>query len=101
TRTQQDVELDRVFEDVAVYNARVMGPNHIENVVELACRTAVSYRGVAHVTVPADFQTMAVQSAPRSKRNQQGHHFGVTTESVKVPTETEIRDAARILNVGR
>ncbi len=40
TFTQQDVELDKLFMDVSVYNARVMGPQHTENVVELACRTA-------------------------------------------------------------
>src|SRR3954470_9433985 len=45
TYTQQDVELDRVFVDVAPYNARVRGPAHVENVVELACRTALGYRG--------------------------------------------------------
>src|SRR3954462_9511086 len=49
TWTQQDVELDRVFADVAVYNARVMGPAHVENVADLACRTALAYRGVAHI----------------------------------------------------
>src|SRR5581483_1468001 len=48
THTQQDVELDKLFMDVAVYNARVMGPEHMENVVDLACRTAVSYRVVSH-----------------------------------------------------
>src|SRR5882762_9175218 len=31
THSQQDVELDKVFADVAIYNARVMGPNHVEN----------------------------------------------------------------------
>src|ERR687886_553589 len=31
THTQQDVELDRVFMDVCKYNARVMGPSHVEN----------------------------------------------------------------------
>src|SRR5215469_5436193 len=35
TYTQQDVELDKLFMDVCVYNARVMGPNHVENTVEL------------------------------------------------------------------
>src|SRR5439155_18153847 len=40
THTQQDVELDKVFMDVAVYNTRVMGPSHVENVADLACRTA-------------------------------------------------------------
>src|SRR6478672_2100015 len=32
TFTQQDVELDKLFMDVAVYSERVMGPTHVENV---------------------------------------------------------------------
>src|SRR5437879_467620 len=38
THTQQDVELDKLFIDVAVYNAQVMSPSHMENVADLACR---------------------------------------------------------------
>src|SRR5579884_984522 len=34
TWTQQDVETDKLFIDVANYNERVMGPAHIENVAE-------------------------------------------------------------------
>src|ERR1700743_3686590 len=30
THAQQDVDLDKLFTDVAVYNARVMGPAHVE-----------------------------------------------------------------------
>src|SRR5215204_6479877 len=56
THMQQDVELDKLFADVAVYNARVMGPAHVENLADLACRTALSYRGVAHITFPVDLQ---------------------------------------------
>src|SRR5512147_1289989 len=58
THTQQDVDLDKLFEDVALYTARVMGPQHIENVTDLACRTALAYKGVTHITVPVDFQSM-------------------------------------------
>jgi pyruvate dehydrogenase (quinone)/pyruvate oxidase len=54
THMQQDVELDRLFMDACRYNARVMGPSHVENVVDLACRTAPTYHGVAHVTIPVD-----------------------------------------------
>src|ERR671933_2577490 len=32
THAQQDVDLDRVFADVAAYSTRVMGPAHVENV---------------------------------------------------------------------
>src|SRR5881397_678284 len=49
THAQQDVDLDRVFEDVSVYNSRIMGPAHVENVAHLACRTALAYKGVAHI----------------------------------------------------
>src|SRR5687767_9083532 len=43
TQTQQDVETDKLFMDVASYNSRIMGPDHVENVADLACRTALSY----------------------------------------------------------
>ena len=42
TYTQQDVELDKLFIDVAVYNSRVNGAAHVRNVTELACRTALA-----------------------------------------------------------
>jgi len=56
TLAQQDVELDKLFEDVTVFNQRIMGSTHVENLVDLACRTALSYRGVAHITFPVDLQ---------------------------------------------
>src|SRR5262249_7416820 len=46
THAQQDVDLDRVFTDVSVYSSRIMGAAHVENVANLACRTAIGYRGV-------------------------------------------------------
>src|SRR5256885_11877944 len=56
TLGQQDVELDKLFQDVAVFNQRVMGATHVEALADLACRTAFSYRGVAHITFPLDLQ---------------------------------------------
>src|ERR671936_1542872 len=56
TFAQQDIDLDRVFMDVAVYSTRVMGPAHVANVTDLACRTALGYYGVAHINFPVDFQ---------------------------------------------
>src|SRR3954465_11774245 len=38
THTQQDVELDKLFIDVSVYDCRIMGPAHVESVADLACR---------------------------------------------------------------
>src|ERR1700722_3531292 len=73
TYTQQDVALDRLYTDVASYNERIMGPTHVENVVDLAIRTALAYRTVSHVTFPVDFQEMEVKSRQRSKRNIPHH----------------------------
>src|SRR5438046_1309802 len=67
TFAQQDVDLDRVFMDVAAYNTRVMGPAHVERVADIACRTALSYRGVSHINFPVDIQDM--DGGERSKRN--------------------------------
>jgi pyruvate dehydrogenase (quinone) len=99
THTQQDVELDRLFVDVAKYNARVMGPDHVEGVMDLACRTAVAYRGVSHVTIPVDVQEMTVGKA-RSKRNVPHHTSDVYARSARLPAEEELRLAAELLNAG-
>src|SRR5438067_2632953 len=56
TLTQQDVATDKLFIDVCAYNERVMGPTHVEPVTELAIRTALAYRKVAHITIPVDIQ---------------------------------------------
>src|SRR5256884_4341817 len=56
TYTQQDIELDKVFMDVCVYNTRVMGANHVENVADLACRTALANPGVSPIPIPVDPQ---------------------------------------------
>jgi pyruvate dehydrogenase (quinone)/pyruvate oxidase len=50
TYTQQDVDLDRVFADVAAYSECVMGPTHVKNVADLACRTALSYLPLARAS---------------------------------------------------
>jgi pyruvate dehydrogenase (quinone)/pyruvate oxidase len=73
THTQQDVELDKLFMDACAYSARIMGPAHVENVVELACRTALSYRQPTHVTMPVDVQSLAVSKDERTPRNRKHH----------------------------
>jgi len=100
TFSQQDVELDRVFADVAVYNARVMGPAHVENVADLACRTALAYRGVAHITFPVDFQDETA-GRKHSKRNVPNHTSDVQAKSARLPDEADLRAAAELLSAGK
>src|SRR6185503_5001411 len=101
TCAQQDVELDKLFMDVAVYNNRIMGPDHVEAVADLACRTALAYRGVAHITIPADIQEKEISKKMRSKRNRPHHTSDVPAESAHVPNEADLRHAAEILNAGK
>jgi pyruvate dehydrogenase (quinone) len=101
TWTQQDVELDKLFIDVCVYNTRVMGPTHVENAMELACRSALAYRGVAHVTIPVDIQSMPVKAGRRSERNVAEHASSLMAEGAHVPTEDQLARAAAVLNQGR
>ena len=99
THAQQDVNLDRLFADVAVYNTRVMGPAHVENVVDLACRTALGYRGVAHINFPVDLQDQEVRE--RSKRNVANHTSDVLAHRARLPAEDDIVRAAAVLNAGK
>lgn len=101
TQTQQDVDLDKLFEDVTVYNARIMGPAHVRTTAELACRTALAYRGVSHLTMPVDMQSMPVSRAERSKRNVPGHAGNLMAEGAHIATEKELNAAADILNAGQ
>jgi pyruvate dehydrogenase (quinone) len=100
THAQQDVDLDRVFMDVAVYNARIMGPSHVEPVANLACRTALSYRGVAHINFPVDLQEHEVKE--RSKRNIPGHAASeVLPRMAGLPAQEDLSRAADLLNAGQ
>src|SRR5690606_23528057 len=100
TYGQQDVELDKLFMDVADYNVRVMSPAHVAPVTNLACRTALSRRGVAHVTVPVDIQDMTIDRKTTSKRNVPGHSEATYAGRRLCAAEEELRAAAAVLNAG-
>jgi pyruvate dehydrogenase (quinone) len=99
THAQQDVALDRVFMDVAVYNTRIMGPSHVEQVTHLACRTAVSRRGVAHINFPVDLQELT--GGERSKRAIPNHTSAVFAQQAGLPNSEDLQRAAAILNAGQ
>src|SRR5881275_528122 len=56
TGYQQEVHLERLFDDVAEYNLLVDNPAQLPGVVDIAIRTALARRGVAHLTIPNDVQ---------------------------------------------
>lgn len=101
TYTQQDVALDKLFMDVAVFNERVMGPTHVENITDLACRIALAYHGVSHITFPVDLQEKEVKERQRSKRNIPHHTSDVYARSARLPHQADLERAAEILNQGK
>jgi pyruvate dehydrogenase (quinone)/pyruvate oxidase len=76
-----------------------MGPTHVENVADLACRTALAYRGVTHLSFPVDLQEQPA-SRKGSKRNIPGHTSNVFARSARLPAEDELHRAAEVLNGG-
>jgi pyruvate dehydrogenase (quinone)/pyruvate oxidase len=101
TFTQQDVDLDKLFENVAVYNVRVMGATHVENVTHLACRAALAQRGVAHLTIPVDLQEQPYEKAEKSPRNVPHHVSNVWAHAAALPCDEELQKAAEVLNNGK
>ncbi|MDP0499912.1 MAG: thiamine pyrophosphate-binding protein [Verrucomicrobiota bacterium JB022] len=101
TMAQQDVALDRLFMDVAAYNTRVMGPEHVANVTQMACRTAVARRAVTHINFPADLQSLTVEDGSRSSRNVPKHDRGSYYVEPPTPQEAHLKKAAEVLNSGK
>ncbi|HET9862811.1 MAG TPA: thiamine pyrophosphate-dependent enzyme [Steroidobacteraceae bacterium] len=101
TFTQQDVDLPKLFADVAAYSTRIMSAAHVENAVSLACRIACSQHAVAHVAIPTDVQEETVEDSQPSMRNVAHHVSFAHQESERVPEEPEIARAIDILNRGK
>src|SRR5437764_1423518 len=89
TMYQQDVNTDYLFQDVAAFNQRVMGPAHVVNLVDLAVRTAIARRGVAHITFPLDLQEWKAGDDERSEHNVARHSGVPPLLSVRSPSVTE------------
>ncbi len=98
---QQDVELDKLFMDVCVYNTRVMSATHMEPAADLAVRTAVMKRGVAHLTIPIDIQLQELKKAERSDRNVAHHTSTNYAISGNLPQANELKLAADLINHGK
>lgn len=101
THAQQDVDLDRVYMDVAVYTTRVMGPEHVCNVTNLACRKALSRRGVAHINFPIDFQSMPVKKGHPSMRGEKHANAQTFARRMAFPAGEDLQRAAEVLNAGQ
>ncbi|MEO6877416.1 MAG: thiamine pyrophosphate-dependent enzyme, partial [Gemmatimonadaceae bacterium] len=97
---QQDVDLDKLFMDVAAFNQRVMGPAHVHNVVDEAVKTALARRTVAHITIPKDIQEWEASDAHRSGGNISKHSADLFAGAHSIPPQDVLQRAADLINDG-
>jgi len=100
THYQQDLDLDRLYMDVACYNQRIMGPAHVVNVVDEAIKTARSCQGVAHITIPKDIQEWKASDQQRSTMNVKHHSADLAAGRYPIPREEDMEAAARLIAKG-
>jgi pyruvate dehydrogenase (quinone) len=119
---QQEVNLLGLFEDVAAYNQQVQSPAQVYNLINTACRVALSQRTVAHITFPIDLQVAEAKLAfdshhggPAKTPGQvaafppefYSHNGGPGRASdiykslFPTPTEETLVQAAEVLNAGK
>src|SRR5437879_9486234 len=96
THYQQDVDLDKLFMDVAAYNQRIMGAAHVTNVVDEAIKTALALRNVAHITIPKDIQDWAESDDQRSSTNVPKHSADNYQDAFPLPPQRLLQEAARV-----
>ena len=100
THYQQDLDLDKLYMDVAFYNQRIMGPAHAENVLDEAIKTALAQRGVAHITIPKDIQEWKVSADQRSAMNVKRHSANIAPPRYPIPPQQDFEAAARMIAEG-
>lgn len=101
THYQQDVDLDKLFMDVAAYNERAMGPAHVTNVVDEAIKTALTRRTVAHINIPKDIQDWDDGDEARSKANIPEHSGDLFAPAQPMPPRAIIEQAVNLINKGQ
>lgn len=95
---QQELNLDRIFQDVAEYVQEVDTPAQLPHVIDRAIRLAIARRGPSVVILPKNVQEQPFETPKRQHgytRSGPGY-----SRPVLVPAEADLRRAAEILNAG-
>jgi pyruvate dehydrogenase (quinone) len=100
TGYQQEVNLDKLYEDVAVYDQMIYNPAQLPAVVDIAVRTAYARRGVAHLTVPNDLQVAKAGENPYGEvgPTRPPATAPIRLEAPSQPSEEDLHRLADVLN---
>ena len=96
---QQELNLDRIFEDVAEYVQEVDAPAQLPHVIDRAIRLAIARRGPSVVILPKDVQEEPF-AAPKRQHGFTRSGPGYSRPIV-IPAQADLRKAADVLNAGR
>ena len=99
-RYQQSVDTVKLMDPLTVYNEEVTGPEHAILIANRACRAALSDRGVAHLAIGKDVQSMKLSADKRSMRNPGARSSSSWSPPLSAPPPDQLRAAAAILNAG-
>ena len=79
----------------------IVAPEQAEMVVDMACRTALSQKGVSHFTIPVDIQEKTLEGK-YSKHKVPGHTSDRLISFQVIPADKKtMEEAAEILNTGK
>ncbi|MGH9465900.1 MAG: thiamine pyrophosphate-dependent enzyme [Terriglobales bacterium] len=101
THYQQEVNLVRLFADVAEYNEAIINANQAESVTDLACRHAISKATVAHINIPVDIQDEPAKEKLSPQRPARTVTSAARSRYVTVPCDSDLDRAAEALNRGK
>ncbi|WP_068090029.1 thiamine pyrophosphate-requiring protein [Novosphingobium rosa] len=95
---QQELNLDRLFADVASYVQEVSAPAQARHVTDRAIRVAIAQRDVSAIILPKDVQDQPYET-PAQKHGYIRSGTGYAAPLV-VPHAADLERAAQILNAG-
>ncbi|MGJ7915352.1 thiamine pyrophosphate-requiring protein [Massilia sp. LXY-6] len=95
----QELNLDRLFQDVADYVYEAEAPSQVRHLVDRAMRTVLGRNGVGVLILPGDLQELPYEDPPRKHGSVQSG-IGYAKPRV-VPHEVDLRRAAEVLNAGK
>jgi pyruvate dehydrogenase (quinone) len=103
TGYQQEVHLEKLFMDVAAYDAMVYVPVQIPALVDRAVRTSLAERTVSHITMPVDVQVADADESPyRALAPARTPHTAPRfIPAPALPRDADLDAAAKVLNEGR
>ncbi len=95
---QQEVNLDRMFADVADYVQEAESPLAVRHITDRAVRIALARRGIGVIVLPKDVQDLPYED-PGQEANTVRSGVGYQRPRV-LPQDADLRRAAEVLNAG-